>query len=122
MAANAGAMMKGDVASVPDGTQVKYSKDDHPKGKLRRVEIEVADNGGFIIKEYFEQPSRRSPYGSAPMGDIKTHSVSGREELDQLLDECLDLSGAYESDDDESAGDETDAEMSMAEAEEGETD
>lgn len=76
----------GATASAPKAEQKS-------KGKLANLDIEVTDDGGFIIKERYRSKSK-DIYG----GPTLTKVASDRKELDAILDECLGLSDAYAAD------------------------
>lgn len=59
-------------------------------GKLKRIEIEPTDNGGYIVNESYASDNK-DMYGSKTVKKV----AADKKDLDGILDECLGLSDAY---------------------------
>jgi hypothetical protein len=72
----------------PEGASVKVSSEKKPaaSGGLQRVEIEVADNGGFLVTLYHkERTNKRGGLGPSYTPPEK-HACKTLDDLDEVLD------------------------------------
>lgn len=87
------AMMSETPAGTVGKADKKAEKSKIAPGDVQRIEIEVADNGGFSVQCY------RKPSASRSKNDIgyeapKKHVFSSKSELDDYIDEALGTSDA----------------------------
>lgn len=111
--------MAAEAVATPAGYQASMDKADAPSdsGTLKRLEIEIADNGGFMVSVY-RQPSDRKAKETMYLGNnTEKHAFTSISELNQFIDDTLgtdDQSAEAEAAPDPAAGgdmgdDQTDA-------------
>jgi hypothetical protein len=91
------------MASYGRGGEVTatQSKDSGGNGEVERMEIERSHNGGFIVKEYKKESGRGAMMGM--LSKPTTKVAADVKALDEIVDECFGMSGAY-ADEEEGAG------------------